>query len=76
MRDLLTAQVIQKGEIDDLLNVTREQTRHLELEREQRREVDAAFDKRVQDLVSSIGGLIERIPPQESAPTETWHATK
>jgi hypothetical protein len=44
-RDLkqpLTAQVIQNSQIDDLLKVTREQTRQIELGREK----DAALDAR------------------------------
>jgi hypothetical protein len=64
MKNLLIAQVIQKSEIDDLLKLTREQTRQLELESTARREKDEALDARVDKLVSSIGELISRIPPE------------
>lgn len=64
IRDLLTAQIIQKGEIDDLLKNSQQQGRNLEAEAKERREKDAALDKRVDHLVSSIGDLIRRIPPE------------
>lgn len=60
LRDLLTAQVIQKAEIDDLLKSQRELTRNLE----QLRAKDEALDARVDKLVSAIGDLIRRIPPE------------
>jgi hypothetical protein len=64
MRDLLTAQVIQKGEIDDLLKDSRLLRASLELERDQRKAGDDDLGQRVQDLVSAIGDLIRRIPPE------------
>jgi hypothetical protein len=69
-KQLLRAQVLQKDEIDQLLKVTQEHTRHIqadreaiEAERESRREETAALNKRVDDLVGAIGNLISRIPP-------------
>ncbi len=62
-KQLLTAQVLQKDEIDQLLKVTREHTRQIEADREARREDNAALDKRVADLVGAIAALISRIPP-------------
>jgi len=58
LNQLLTAQVIQKSQIDDLLKVTQENTRQLELSREK----DAALDARVDKLVSVLGELISRPP--------------
>ncbi len=70
-QQLLTAQVVQQGEIEKLLAITQEHTRQIEAERDQidahrqlQREGQAALDKRVNDLVSAIGDLIARIPPQ------------
>jgi predicted nucleic acid-binding Zn-ribbon protein len=62
-KQLLTAQVLQKDEIDQLLKVTQEHTRQIEEERAARREETAALNKRVDDLVGAIGNLISRIPP-------------
>ena len=62
-KQLLTAQVLQKDEIDQLLKVTRQHTRQIESERAVRKEEIAALDKRVDDLVGAIGNLISRIPP-------------
>jgi len=62
-KQLLTAQVLQKDEIDQLLKVTQEHTRQIEAERGARREEMAALDKRVDDLVGAIANLISRIPP-------------
>jgi len=62
-KQLLTAQVLQKDEIDQLLKVTQEHTRQIEAERAARREETAALNKRVDDLVGAIGNLISRIPP-------------
>jgi hypothetical protein len=63
-KQLLIAQVIQKDQIDKLLE-------SLDREREERlaqeaalKAKDAALDKRVDDLVSAIGDLIRRIPPE------------
>lgn len=64
LRQLLTAQVLQKDAIDEVLKIAQENTRQLEIEAGERREKDAALDKRVNDLVSSIGDLIRRIPPE------------
>ena len=58
LNQLFTAQVIQKSQIDDLLKVTQENTRQLELSREK----DAALDARVDKLVSVLGELISRPP--------------
>jgi predicted nucleic acid-binding Zn-ribbon protein len=69
IRNLLTAQVLQKDEIDSLLKASREQRQSLELEREQRKAVDEALDRRVSDVVSAIGELIRRIPPENLQ----WH---
>lgn len=61
-KQLLTAQVLQKDEIDQLLKVTREHTAQLTAETEQRRAKDAALDARVDKLVSAIGELIRSRP--------------
>jgi hypothetical protein len=61
LNQLLTAQVIQKSQIDDLLKVTQENTRQMELSREK----DATFDARVDKLVWAIGEFISRLPPVE-----------
>jgi len=58
LNHLLIAQVIQKSQIDNLLKVSQEQTRQLELSREK----DAALDARVDKLVSVLGELISRPP--------------
>lgn len=63
MKLLLTAQVLQKGEIEDLLKVTQEHSRKFEAEEQARREKDGVLDKRVDDLVSAIGEFIRRLPP-------------
>jgi chromosome segregation ATPase len=60
LRDLLTAQVIQQGRIDDLLKATE----RLSSSMEQSRAKEAVLDKRVDDLVSAIADLIRRIPPE------------
>jgi hypothetical protein len=64
LKMLLTAQVIQKDQIDQLLKA-------IEIEGKERREKDAtleaqnrALDQRVDNLVSSIADLIRRIPPE------------
>jgi hypothetical protein len=69
-KQLLTAQVLQKDEIDQLLKVTQEHTRQIEAERAAReveraagRDQMASLDKRVDGLVAAIGNLISRIPP-------------
>jgi hypothetical protein len=62
-KQLLTAQIIQKDEIDQLLKITQEHTRQIEAERFVRREETAALNKRVNDMVTAIGNLISRIPP-------------
>ena len=62
LQQLLTAQVIQKSHIDDLLKVTQESTRQLEAESIARREKDAALDARVDKLVSAMGEFISRLP--------------
>lgn len=54
LKQLLTAQVIQKSQIGGLLKVTQENTRQLELSREE----DAALDARVDKLVSAIGEFV------------------
>jgi hypothetical protein len=58
LKQLLTAQVIQKTQIDDLLKITQEHTRQLEAESVARREKDAVLDARVDKLVSAIGEFI------------------
>jgi hypothetical protein len=63
MRNLLTSQVIQAGEIEELAVSIRHLKEKSIVEREERKAVDAALDKRVADLVSGIGELISRIPP-------------
>ena len=55
---LLTAQVLQKDEIEKLLAVTQEHTRQLTAEAEHRR----ALDARVDALVSAIGEVVRRLP--------------
>jgi hypothetical protein len=60
-KQLLIAQVVQQDELDKLLKVTQEHTHQMQAERSERREVTAALDKRVNDLVSAIGDLISRI---------------
>jgi len=74
-KQLLTAQVLQKDEIDQLLKVTQEHTRQIEAEREARgaehkvrKQEMAALNKRVDDLVGAIGNLISRIPPATLSP--------
>ncbi len=62
LQQLLTAQVIQKSHIDDLLKVTQENTRQLEAESIARREKDATLDARVDKLVSAMGEFISRLP--------------
>lgn len=64
MRDLLTAQVIQKDEIDKLLASTIKLRDAQERESEERKEADKVLDARVQATVSAIGDLIRRIPPE------------
>ena len=62
-KKLMIAQVLQKEAIDNLLKVTQEHTKQIEREAMERREKDAALDSRVDKLVSSIGTLINRLPP-------------
>jgi len=62
-KQLLTAQVLQKDEIDQLLKVTQEHTRQIEGERGAKREEMTALNKRVDDLVGTTANLISRIPP-------------
>lgn len=64
VKDLLTAQVIQKARIDDLLKLSALQRQNLEKESEERKAKDAALDERVADVVSAVGELIRRIPPE------------
>jgi hypothetical protein len=64
MKNLLIAQVIQKSQIDDLLKVTEAHSKQFEREAIERREKDAALDKRLAALIGGIGDLISRIPPQ------------
>lgn len=70
MRNLLTAQVLQKDQIDNLVKA-------IELEREQRkageqraREERKVLDERVDKLVSAIGDLIRRMPGPALGGTE------
>jgi len=69
-KQLLTAQVLQKDQLDQLLKITQEHTKQLEqdraaieAERIARKEETAALDKRVDDLVGAIANLMSRIPP-------------
>ena len=64
LRQLLTAQVIQKDQIDKLLAGLEKEAEERRLETERLREKDIILDRRVDDLVSAIGDLIRRIPPQ------------
>jgi septal ring factor EnvC (AmiA/AmiB activator) len=64
LRQLLTAQVLQKDEIDKQIVAVDKLTKALEAERTERREKDAVLDRRVDNLVSSIADLIRRIPPE------------
>lgn len=57
---LLTAQVIQKDQIDQLPRVTQEHTRQFEADRGERLAKDAALDARVDKLVSAIGELVAK----------------
>ena len=54
LKMLLTAQVIQKDQIDQLIKTI--ETEALDAQ-------SKAFDRRVDNLVSSIADLISRIPP-------------
>ena len=65
LKQLLIAQVIQKEQIDQLLKVTQEHTKHLEQQARQielGREKDAALDARVDSLARAIGEFISRLP--------------
>ena len=64
LRDLLTAQVIQKAQIDDLLAAQRRFDEQIEREAAERKAKDASLDARVDAVVSAIGDLIRRIPPE------------
>jgi predicted ArsR family transcriptional regulator len=61
-KQLLTAQVLQKDEIDQLVVLTKEQSAQLAAETEHRRAKDAVLDARVDKLVSAIGDLVQRLP--------------
>lgn len=58
LRQLLTAQVIQKDEIEQHTKQIMEQTKQIE----QLRARDAVLDERVDKLVSAIGEYISRLP--------------
>jgi hypothetical protein len=60
---MLIAQVLQSEQIDKLLKIKQEHSRQIESERTQPKEMDAALDKRMNDLVLAIRNLIARIPP-------------
>ena len=62
LQQLLTAQVIQKSQIDDLLASQDKAMHHLEAETITRREKDAVLDARVDKLVSAIGEFISQLP--------------
>jgi septal ring factor EnvC (AmiA/AmiB activator) len=64
LRQLLTAQVLQKNEIDKQIVAVDKLAKALEAERTERPEKDALLDQRVDNLVSSIADLIRRIPPE------------
>jgi predicted nucleic acid-binding Zn-ribbon protein len=64
LRQLLTAQVLQKDQIDKLLASLEKEAEERRTQAQQLREKDAMLDRRVDDLVSAIGDLIRRIPPQ------------
>jgi len=63
-KQLLIAQVLQKDAIDQLLKVTQELTRQIEAQDGRIARHNAELNQRVDNLVSAIGDLIRRIPPQ------------
>jgi hypothetical protein len=68
LQQLLTAQVLQKDALEQQAKRAEEQTKQIEQHTQQilaLREKDAALDARVDNLVSAIGELIRRLPPQQ-----------
>lgn len=66
-KQLLIAQVLQKDAIDQLLKVVQEHSRQIEAQDGRIARQNAELNQRVDDLVSAIGDLIRRIPPQNSS---------
>lgn len=63
-KQLLTAQVLQKDQIERHTEQIDKLLKGLENEGRERREKDAALDARLADLVKAIGDLIRHIPPE------------
>lgn len=61
---------ITREAVHGLLETTKEQGRRIEQEATMRRDREQLVDERIDKLVSAIGELVRRIPPNDAAPAK------